>query len=714
MRYLISKLELDCICKLHSPIFFYDETKYNYCFCYSKLTTFFTDSYDIFPKENAAKELSGMFWGCTDLTPGDNITGNIKDMFDRLNGVQQIDRIFSACNNLITGPIPEGLLEKCTLLQNIDSMFSRCTGNFVLPERLFNITNKTKTTHTKLTSARGVFSDCINLTGNIRSNFFSGAFNIEDIGHYKCNPLGNSSIPEDTHYGGMFANTAVSGYAHDFLSKLKNLKSVSMLFFKGNIGSSTQPKSDHSNSEALQNIYIGENEYTNAIYNDIFSSLDNLEDVRYAFAGNTKISKVYDKDGIEKEYLSLFSYNCKTNKLKNAEGLFAKCTSLNIELNNELFKDCILLENLRCCFKDCTDITGNIPSDLFTGCSSLNRTDYMFYGCTSLGNETKYNQVCIPSNLFDGCRSSISHVEYMFAKTGLKGMIGTGELEQQGVDDDGNPIYVIKTYGLLSHCTSLASVAGMFADCINLTGAIPKDMFYTSSVYDKYMYLKDISSLFCNCELLGLNSDTHTVNGSNDNIIYRIDGSAPSKTYLVPQDWLNKCPEIDNVSYLFYRVGRNSNSNTSFKNSNNKLQNTLFDKQTNITKANYAFCSTKVKGELNASFMQNSLNTLKQAAYIFAFTSIDKVGNSEAAIFEKKGKNRALTNLTAAFAGMPLKSDSYAPDPDNFLALTDSDGMVFRCNVANISDYTDMQKNKHIDEPGRLNIKLDNVTAIFD
>lgn len=674
-------------------------TTYYECFAdCTVFKTFFTTSlyYNIFPANSPATDTRMMFNNCYSLTApistGDSANG-LKKMFDNLPNLQIAEVMFYNCR-FITA-IPEGLFSTNKKLQRICGMFKENTTITGVPAMLFNTSVTGETTHPNLTMARGLFSGCTALTGTIGSNFFTGAYALTDIGHINGLALGNG--PHYYYGGGMFSNTAIIGYAYDFLSKLKQLTSVSMLFYKGSNNSSNMvPSLSGNNNDKLQYVYIGDNSYPNRIYNGIFDGLTRLRDVRYCFAGNVNFVTFCDKNGKDVNSPTLFT-SCKST-LTNAEGLFAKCRGLSVEVPRTLFQNCTALTTLRACYAH-TALSGSLPEDFIKGCTNLAYTNYMFFYCTQLGADDTATGISIPSNIFDSCRSKISNVAYMFAGCGFNGRIGTGKATKT-VNSAGLTVYTIEKYGLLSECLQLVSAAGMFYCCTKLKGAIPEDMFFTSEATKLYMYLTNLSWMFHNCQLMVMKSTEYGIDGRNKQLIYGDDLGGEDAGYLVPTNWLNKCPNLQDISYIFNHVSNPEGSNSQFAALKVLIDDLTFSQQTRLQNVNNAFSHLKsLRGSITAIFMQNALNTLQYAARVFAYSNLESAGGEQYnAVFEKNtsttAKNSILQDLTYAFyctCGNAMSG--YGPSPNKFTALTQSNGMVYaQSKLRNYSDYSAQQK----------------------
>ena len=250
---------------------------------------------------------------------------------------------------------------------------------------------------------------------------------------------------------------------------------------------------------------------------------------------------------------------------------------------------------------------------------------------------------------------------------------------------------------------SLISTCSMFRGCERLKGAIPEDIFYTTTITKLYNNLTDISYMFDNCRYLALSSTTNNIDARNKLTIYGSPLSDSENGYLIPRNWLNKCPNITNIRYLFNQVSHYPNGTVTdpeFTVNNLSLDDSTFSQQSKIQNANNAFAHCKsLSGCITSTFMQNSLNTLTTASRIFAFSGITSVGAERYyAVFEKNtsqnAKNTVLTNIKEAFyAACGNNMEGYAPSiKTKFSAITSSDGMVYdQTGLENYSDFSIQQ-----------------------
>ena len=297
----------------------------------------------------------------------------------------------------------------------------------------------------------------------------------------------------------------------------------------------------------------------------------------------------------------------------------------------------------------------------------------------------------------------------MFAGcNGMKGQIQSGDATTVYNEEDGTTtVTSINRYGLLSDCTSLIRTCSMFRGCEYLKGKIPEDMFYTTSVTKLYNNLTDISYMFDNCGYLAMNSAENGIDARNKLTIYGQPLLSSDRGYLIPRNWLNKCPNITNIQFLFNRVSifPPGVSDAAFTKGTMDLDDMTFSQQSKIQNARNAFSHCKsLNASITSIFMQNSLNSLTTAERIFAYSNIKQVGAVRYyAVFEKNtsetAKNTVLTNLSAAFyCANNNQMTGYAPSPKTkFNALTSSNGMIYNqtglSNFNNTTEFSTQQKD---------------------
>ena len=371
---------------------------------------------------------------------------------------------------------------------------------------------------------------------------------------------------------------------------------------------------------------------------------------------------------------------CKAT-LKSTSDMFNGCSTLtgynldaeegdepHVGISNQWFKDSKVITNVNGFLRGCSNFVSTIPEDVFAGCTNLEDVGYFLNGCGKLeGN--------IPRGLFDDCRGTLRFVQGLFSGTGLTGSIPTGDYEKVltvvdytmvNKDTEGayrvvevmedpftelaysdvvnispglatlinasGKYYVVpvkdyvskaKTLGLLSECIKLENASALFSGCQKLTGAIPHDLFFTSSNNIRYDKLTNISSLFNDCRSL--------------NGVYVEEETGTS--YLFKPGFFDKCPNVTTIASM-------CNYMTSMASC--ELHPQLFDKMTKLTSANSAFLRVyNLTGGVTLLF-KNSISTLTDARCLFAHTKITSIGNT---FLNNGGVNNKLVNIMSIFQG---------------------------------------------------------------
>lgn len=735
---------------------------------YNNVPCILHKTYVVFNDSNNITNIKGIFQNCSKLalaTEDLHDESTFTDFFKPLTKLENASMAFWGCTGITE--LPNGLLSYNTKLKNIDFMLGK-TGVVKLPNNLFLDTNSggsytavlpNSATHTALTTARGLFAGCTDLTGIVHEHFFKMTPNLTAIGNTNSRTGTNVLWESDSLSApGMFANTKISGVHAKFLQPLTKLADCSMLFFTGTWSGRTympSPNTDefyiyYGNSTATDTDSYTNNQLyssTTEIPAILFSENTALTNSSYMFAGRASLT------GVEKDALK---YN---TALTNASGMFMDCSSLvNIDLNT-LFDSQINLTNISNMFAHCTGLAVTITDEIFKNCSKLTNCKSLFRDTSITGS--------IPASLFNTCRNTITDVSYMFAGCReLNGTIDTGyaiindparleaaystqlhsyyeaklaaeENESEKpfstayptfeafyekvfaaedaykADDFNTPQAFkdmttdieIKQKGLLSDCSNLTSVAYMFSGCRNLVGPIPADMFYFSNGRSNTK-ISSIAGLFEDCWKLTMNSTTNrntkdsfdnssTIayrDSATDTEVHRVTaygGGCASKvypwvsityknpaesesvtsvdlldriTYFVPEDWLSALTNITNISRCFYNVGTMRDANediigetvpddVSFTYSYLKLPDRIFQKQSKIANASYAFafCISTGASELTSTFMRNSLGTLTNISNIFFAAELKSIGTESSRIFESGALNGRLNTISRAF-----------------------------------------------------------------
>lgn len=539
-----------------------------------------------------------MFHNCTKLLNTNGMSG----MIDPLVNLTDASYMFYGCS-AFTGTLPNGFFSENIELTKANGVFSGC-GFTGIPDRLFR-KNATDTNNISyLTEMKSVFYNCTKMSGVISSDLFAGAPNIRTIGFANTDTIPNSSN-RYTLYG-FFGNTAIEGYFEDFLAKLPMLTDVSYLFYHGSANRSLKYCYYHGTN--------ADEEYGNSLSVALFENNPLLQYTYSAFqncAGLTGCIPYKTENGTT---VSIFE-SCKDN-LINASNMFNGCSMLTgndidnstmVGIDASLFQNCTNLQNVSGFFRDNTNHTFSIPDGIFDGCSALQNTSYMFYNCSLLNGS-------IPVSMFNDCRDTLQNVSYMFyACIGLTGTLPTGAKDENGD---------ITQKGFLADCLKLQTSAYCFYGCEYLTGGFPDDMFYTSSITDRYSELTTVAAMFYKCRGL-------------DEVYY---DESTALSYLVAPGFFTKCVALTNINDVFrecYQIPSCS------------VPETLFARQVQLVSAERSFYGIdNLTGTISGTFMVNCIATLESVYGLFAFTKISQV---VATFLHGSAKNTKLKYVGALF-----------------------------------------------------------------
>ena len=92
------------------------------------------------------------------------------------------------------------------------------------------------------------------------------------------------------------------------------------------------------------------------------------------------------------------------------------CSNLTGNIPENLFANCINVEDFYFVFDSCSGLTGSIPENLFANCPKVSRFTNSFARCTNLTGD-------IPENLFRNCINVTSFASTFEGCSGLNGLI---------------------------------------------------------------------------------------------------------------------------------------------------------------------------------------------------------------------------------------------------------------------------------------------------
>ena len=604
-------------------------------FCDSnKLENYFNNDTNIFEGSPNITTTREMFKNCHNLRSGASGFGQM--MYPLVN-LTDCRYMFWQCYNYLTCNVPNGFLSKNTKLTDISGLFARCralTGD--IPRSLFRENVGDLNSLPNLTKAMNVFDDCNKLTGIVDSTFFLGAPNLQNIsGDVEINQYwSTSAYPNE----GFFYNVKITGYHETFLNPLTNLRRIGSFFrsctnlekcyyYKGNevvnYNGSVTDKLFEKNTllQSTTNMFMYCSKLQGHIPPKLFNSCrSNMTDVSGMFRSCTKLTGTNMDSTDENSFVGISSEWLKNMPNLVYAGAFMRdCTSFNGEIPEDLFKGCTRLAQTFEMFYNCTNIIGAIPVGLFDDCrKTITHTYSMFYSCTKLNEplptgkyreEIGVTEYVLCRSTDEGALQVVEKMEDPFTQVQYSDVVSLSPGLATQITASGNyyvqpksgTVIKVERLGLLSECTNLASVGHMFYNCKAITGAIPHDLFFTSSNSVKFEKLTDVASLFQNCE--GINTPyTDTDTGIQ---------------YLCSPLFFEKCPNITTLTGTFNRL---------YGMPACQIHPNMFNNQSKVTTVNSLFMGTRqLTGSIPAGLLRNSIQTINDARYMFAFTNMTNV-----------------------------------------------------------------------------------------
>lgn len=467
-----------------------------------------------------ANEVANMWGGKVDtiVLGSDNDTTRAipADLFADNHNIERVTSVFY--NTKYTS-IPGDMFKNNTKLKDLRNCFATM-------RELTDVGNDLIKDKPLLESTHGLFANCYELTNYINTSpqIFLGSPNITDTSEmFKSNRkliadnvkgLTNMLNPltkvTDISYMFVECSSLNCEIQNGLLKNNKSLQTIDGLFL--NCSSlPTLPKSlfraeqtdtnTFPNLLRARNVFGGCSSLSGIIDVNFFSGANAIIDISAnsttvmydsinyysgnGFFSNTKISGYYDMFLYPLTNLihcgGLFNQSSANNSLKYCyyyEGSTENERQNTVSSN--LFKMNTKLQTAHSVFRNNTGLQGCIPSDLFDSCKS-NITDlhYMFEGCTSLTGSNPdatdgISNVGISNQWFKDARNLKDLCRFL---SGCSGYTGT-------IPKD-----------LFSNCTSLWKTANMFEGCTEITGTIPIELFNSCR-----NTLSDTTRMFYGCK----------------------------------------------------------------------------------------------------------------------------------------------------------------------------------------------------------------------
>ncbi|MGU8523343.1 CotH kinase family protein [Clostridium perfringens] len=219
--------------------------------------------------------------------------------------------------------------------------------------------------------------------------------------------------------------------------------------------------------------------------------------------------------------------------LQNTERMFDK-TNMLFAPSNNMFVLNTELSNVYGMFSGCSNMVGEIPSSIFRNNPRLSSVGAFFADCSKMSGE-------IPRKIFDtnnGRDNSLTTVEGFFQGTGI-----SGEIPAYRSNSD---------KGIFDYSPNLSWTRNCFANCKNLIGSIPPDIFKYNNA------LIRVDGTFAWCDNLGSTPDKPCSIPPNllkgKKLITNVSYLFAGLRYLsgtIPEGLLNDCPNITDISGMF-------------------------------------------------------------------------------------------------------------------------------------------------------------------
>ena len=372
-----------------------------------------------FGSNSASVALDNTFFGC------EKLTSIPADIFDPVaSNLTSTKNCFQNCINITS--IPEGLGNSCVKVNNIQNMFSGCTGLKELPSAMFTGSAKT------LKTLSNVFASCTSLKA-VPDNFFSW-ITVSNSTFQSCF---NSCTGLEKVGANVFpANTATTGLslAFAFCESLTDISEDAFALCTNVNTMATVFKACKSLTTVPEGLFSHLVKVTT--FDQTFTDCTALSSVPAGlFAGNTavtKFTKTFNNcTALKSLPAGLFDANIKVTDFSSLcygctaletlpTGLFDKnvaattfsyafeyCENLKA-IPDGLFAKCTKGKTFVDTFAGCKAIT-SIPADLFAGVPSTDQSvsfNECFINCTSLTS--------IPTSLFDAAKKA-RYFNYTFA-----------------------------------------------------------------------------------------------------------------------------------------------------------------------------------------------------------------------------------------------------------------------------------------------------------
>lgn len=364
-------------------------------------------------------DISNIFQNCTSL-----ITGAVEFFNNNLNiGIADGAFMNTGITTLVKEIKENGkdttyqyIFDATTKLSSAIGLFSECLNLTNLPIYLKSTTDSPLTVNS--INLSGLFYNCINMAGAIPTTLFDNLRDkIVSLGSGKLSN-GSDDPTKCRQVLGAFCNTKIESYTGAAFQNLTQLKYIDYLFAQvvlelisnanRNYTYQLQPQEDLT--KRYFKGYTGST--TNALGENMFSGCKSIEKITGCFMG-TLITKIETSESNDSFYFggSQTSKVASSEKISNIDFLFTNSPLEYTEaLNNRLCQYFTNVTKAKYAFTQ-TNLTNDSIYKILPHFISLENAAGMFSNCSQIQGE-------LNNDIFNGL-TNIENLDYMFAKTQL-------------------------------------------------------------------------------------------------------------------------------------------------------------------------------------------------------------------------------------------------------------------------------------------------------
>ncbi|MBO7048938.1 MAG: BspA family leucine-rich repeat surface protein [Spirochaetia bacterium] len=381
------------------------------------------------------------------------------------------------------------------------------------------------------------------------------------------------------------------------------------------------------------------------------------------------------------KYVSISLDDIDASKVTSLSGMFDGCTNLTTLTFGGFAVNTTDSVNMARLFKDCGKLTGVLNLSNFAGSKASDMAE-MFHGCAKVTgidlSDIDTSNAASMEGLFQGCT--------MLANLDLTGCNANSARSVANMFYGCTSLTSLSLAGFTINTTSSVNMAGMFRDCVGLTGTLDLSSFDTTKA-------TDMSYMFCGCRgLTGIDlSGFHTGNVTDMTCMFSSLAEAQEYPPAMNLTSLNvsgfDTKNVRNMRQMFYLCYKLSALDVSgFK-------------TTKVTDMSYMFACYNYKQGNNNSPYPGKLTTLNLSGW--DFTNV----TTTAHMFDRQEKLDsgltfpAVTNFASLTTMTYMFSQCLALTPSTFTKIVNKwtfagQGGEWRKNVYGIglTDNSDAQK----------------------